>query len=150
MNNLDNFLVIIFVTAIRGAGRESRPMVLTTGSLTLALLLMAVFSHQFPTTDLFLLLAIVMLSFAFSALIQERQLYRQTQELRARLRLQTQVLAHNLVENSRPFTSVVIQSPPQNSTQSDGQSVIVNKDLPPPYEDCRPPKYEDVANVDTN
>ena len=133
---------------MKGAIRESRPLVLTTGCITLALLLMAIFSRQFSTANLLYLLAIVMLSFAFCALIQERRL---SHEVGSRLRNRIVARAVPLPQNSDPFNEIVVQNSSSGSTQHvEGQAIDIYKDPPPPYEDCPPPKYEDVANVGTN
>ena len=135
--------------------RESRPLVVTTGSVTLIILLLAVFNRpertQNSTFSLLYFLAIVMLSYAYSAMLKERQ---ESRTIRARVQQQMSANGQPLDPNTCPFTAVVVYhsalNPTANSSQvvprGDGQLVEGFKDLPPPYEDCPPPKYEEVVN----
>ena len=140
-----------------GALRESRPLVVTTGSVTLILLLLAVFNRtdrtQNSTFSLLYFLAIVMLSYAFSAMLKEREKFR---VVRGRQTQLATINGQSLDTNGVPFTTVVVYHSP--NTAGNGSQVVSNgcaadqtvidgfKDLPPPYEDCPPPKYEDVAS----
>ncbi|CAG2102522.1 unnamed protein product [Medioppia subpectinata] len=162
------FVLIIesnFVAAIVGAIRESRPLVLTTGSITLMILLLAAFSRtertQNTTFTLLYFLAIVMLSYAFSAMLKERQL-RGVLGHRSAANGGRQLSAAATAASEAPFAAVIVyDSPAQHSLQvalpmsphsplPDSEANNSFKDPPPPYEECPPPKYEDVTTIDNN
>ena len=124
------------MAAIIGVLRESRITVITTGSVTLILLLLAIFVRNERSTppssstfSLLYFLAIVMLSFAFSAMLRERQ-EQQNSSLRQQTGQQTDF-------NSTQFT--VVLPPIPNPQQSVNLPLIpsVNtelngfEDLPP-------------------
>ncbi|XP_054166485.1 uncharacterized protein LOC128963959 [Oppia nitens] len=158
------FVLIIesnFVAAIVGAIRESRPLVLTTGSVTLIMLLLASFGRtdrsQNATFSMLYFLAIVMLSYAFSAMLKDRQNYgRRSAGQQRGVRTQITGAADNQSRDSSPFAAVVVYHPPptvghlalpMSTSQSTSQELSnIMKDPPPPYDDCPPPKYEDITN----
>lgn len=143
------FIVIIgsnFVASIVGVIRESRLTVITTGSITLILLLLAVFNRsdrtQNSTFSLLYFLAIVMLSYAFSAMLKERQ------QQSSNRRPQSSVV-QEFETNGNQFTAVVVYHPPQQLTPlvASVPDESEFKDPPPPYfpDDSPPPKYEEVV-----
>ncbi len=142
------------MAAIIGVLRESRITVITTGSVTLILLLLGIFNRNERTTStsnstfsLLYFLAIVMLSFAFSAMLKERQ-----QQRDSALGQQT---GQRSDPNSTQFAVVVL--PPDPSPQQSFISPLIPsanielngfKDPPPPYfsDNSPPPKYEEVVD----
>ena len=113
--------------AIYAAYRESRPLLLITGSITLCLFVFAmiVIRDRLSTIFPFLyILSSVGMSFAMAGMIKSRD------EL---FRLATDSAEHSFAE----------QVPQVVSHRSSEVSAI--SDSPPDYDSCLPPKYEDAV-----